>query len=168
MQLTRDAEAEDDHELTREDVYLALRVETGREDLDHRRHSRLDRRRQRKRVARRNGDELREAAVAIASDEHAVLAKMCLADPAMEARAAIQLRIDDDAVAGAQRACASIDHFARHFVAHDARILHGNRAVEDLVVGPADPAVRHAHEQLPLLRRRPRHIVPDQFTGSSQ
>ncbi len=168
VQLPGDAEAKDDDELAGEDVDLPLRVKTGREDLDQRGDSSFDRRWQRKGVAWWNGDVLGKPAVTVASNEHAVRAEMCLTDPAVKARPAIELRIDDDAVAGAQRTRACIDHLARHLVTHDARILDRNGAVEDLVVGAADPAVRHAHEQLALLGPWPRHIVPDQFPGRRQ
>jgi hypothetical protein len=52
-------------------------------------------------MAWRNGDELGKPAISIAPDQHTVLAEMCLADPAVKARPAIQLRIDNHAVARA-------------------------------------------------------------------
>ena len=89
-----------------------------------------------------------------------------LTDAAVEAGAAVELRIDDDAIAAAQRAGAGVDDFARHLVSHDPRIADGNGAVEDLVVGAADPAVRHPHEHLAGRRPRPRHLVADQLPGA--
>ena len=127
VQLTGDTEAQDHDELAGEDVDLPLRVQARREYLNERRRARVHGLRQREHVARRNGDELGKAAVPVPSDQHAVRAQVRLPDAAVEARPAIELRIDDDAIAAAQRlrARANVHHFARHLVAHDSRIATG-------------------------------------------
>ena len=56
---------------------------------------------------------------------------------------------------------AGFHDFADHFVAHDARIAHGNGAAVDLVIGAANPAVRHADQHLA------RAELPDVATSSS-
>ena len=110
------------------------------------------------------GHEFGEPAVDVAADQDAPGAQMCLSDPAMKAGAAVQLRIDDDAIASPEVAVAArVDHFARHLVAHDARVLHRNRAAVDLVIGAADAAVRHADKHLARVERRRRHLAGHQF-----
>jgi hypothetical protein len=168
VQLTRHTKTEHHDGLAREDVDLPLRMEARRENLDHRRDPRFDRTGQSERVAWRDRHILRKPAVPIAADEHAVAAEMCLPDAAMKAVPAIQLRIDNDAVAAAQLAGPGIDHFARHLVAHDPRVFHRNGTVEDLVIRAADPTVRHADEQLARFRPRARHIVANQLARRRQ
>ena len=58
----------------------------------------------------------------------------------MKTGSAIEDRIDDHALAAGQ--------LAHHFVAHDERILRRNRAFVNLQVGPAQPAVRDAHQNV--------------------
>jgi len=84
---------------------------------------------------------------------------MRLPDTTMEAGAAIEFRVDDRAIAGPHgRAWAGFHDFADHLVAHDAGITHGNGAAIDLVVGSANPAVRHADQHLALADYGPRNF----------
>jgi hypothetical protein len=168
VQLAGDAQAEDHDELAGEDVHLPLRVETGRQHLDHRSRTRIDRLRERKDMTGWCGHEFCESTVGVASDEHAVAAQVCLTDPAMKAGAAVELRVDDDAVAGPQRAGAGVHNFPRHLVPHDPGVADRDGAVEDLVVGAADAAVRHPHQHLLELATRPRDLVPDQLAGRGE
>src|SRR5439155_708408 len=76
-----------------------------------------------------------KAAVRVAANQHAVRAQMCLADPAMEARAAVKLGVDDDPVAGAQPiGVAGVDDLPEHFMTHDSRIADRNRTAENLEI----------------------------------
>src|SRR5262245_24083946 len=93
---------------------------------------------------------------------------MCLSDAAMKAVPAIQLRIDDDSIAGTQRTYSSVNHLARHLVSHDSRVPHRDGAIEDLVIGAADSTVCHANQELTRLRSGARHIVANQLPGCGQ
>ena len=117
-----------------------------RENLYERRRSTVDRVRQAVDVAARRGDVFGESPVRVAAEEPAVRAEMRLADAAMKAVAAVQLRIDDDAIARVQCAVGGDD--ADHFMAHDPRIADRDRAAVDLEISAADAAVRHAHEDV--------------------
>src|SRR5437879_12770482 len=91
---------------------------------------------------------------------------MRLADSAMEAFAAVQLGIDDDAVATPHRlGAAGLDDLAEHLVTHDPRIPDRNRAVVDFEIGTADAAVRHANLHLAGVLPRTGQLVHDQLPG---
>ena len=159
VQLAGHAEAVDDDGLAGKDVDLPLRVQAGREHLDERSVAAVDRVRERKHVARRRGDVVREAAVGVAADQHAFRTQVGLADSAVKARAAVQLRVHDDAGAASEPPGARFRDFAGHLVPHHARVPDRNRAAVDLVVGPADAAVRHLHQDVALVGARHRQFA---------
>src|SRR5258708_28811053 len=93
-------------------------------------------------MPRGGGAKLGNPSVDVAADQHALGTQVGLSDAAVETRAAVQLRIDDDAVSAPDSAgAARIDHVAGHLVAHDARVVDGNRPAVDLVVRPANAAL---------------------------
>ena len=110
-----------------------------------------------------------ESAVAIAADQTAVRANAGLAGAALQAGAAGNYGIDDDADSGTDvRAIAALDHFADHFVAHDQRILRGNRALIDFEIRAAQAGVRDAHQHLAFFNDGARNLVESQLARSSE
>src|SRR5204863_3666457 len=104
-----------------------------------------------------------------AANQHAVRAQMCLTEPAMETRAAVKLGVDDDAVPGPERlGVAGVDDFPEQFMTHDSRVADRNRAAENLEIGAADAAVRHADLHLAGVPTWPSHVIEDQIPGCAQ
>jgi hypothetical protein len=52
---------------------------------------------------------------------------MSLADSAVEATAAEELWVNNHPVAGPESVASALDNFPEHLVAHDSRILDGDR-----------------------------------------
>ena len=169
MQLTGDAQAKDNDRFGGEDVDLTLRVQTGRQYLDQRRGPAVDGIREGEDMARWSRHIFGKAAIGIATDQHAVRTQVGLPDPAMETGAAVQLRVDDDPLAGGEAAgVAPIDNPADHFVSHDPGIADRNRAAVDLEIRPADSAVRHADQHPAGVLSRARHLVGHQLARCFQ
>jgi hypothetical protein len=103
-------------------------------------------------LGRRYLEILREAAVDIAADQRAVGTEVGQPLAAVETGAVVGFGIDDDAFAG-------LDNLPYHFMPRDQRIRDGDRAVEDLVIGAADTAVRDADEHLARRGLGPRDLV---------
>ena len=111
-------------------------------------------------VARWSIEIIGKTAVGVAADQQTIRAQVRLADPAMEAFAAVQLGVDDDPVAALHGlGAAGLDDLAEHFVTHDPRITHRNRAAVDFEIGTADAAVRHADLHPAGVLARPGDLV---------
>src|SRR5436309_3355810 len=91
-------------------------------------------------------------------------AEMRLANTAMKTGAAIQFRVDDDALAGLEIAARCFHYDTNHLVAHNARVTNGNRTAINFVIGSADAAVRYADEDLPGTGLGRSYIFEGQFT----
>jgi hypothetical protein len=168
VQLARDAEAIDNDRLAGSDRDLLLGVQAGRQHLNERRSLAVDRIGKPEDVTRGRRDKLREPAVDVASDQDAFRAQMRLSDPAVKAASAIQLRVDDHAIAVPDRARARVHDLAGHLVAHDARIADRNRAAVDFVIRAADPAVRDTDDDVARVCLRPRHVAGDDLPRCPQ
>src|SRR4029077_939139 len=102
------------------------------------------------------------------SDQNAFRAKVRLSDPAVKTASAIQLRVDDDAIAELDRARARVDDLTGHLVTHDARIADRNRAAVDLVVRTANAAVRDPDDDVARVCLRLRHVAGDDLPRRAQ
>ena len=169
VQLPGHAETEHHDGLSGENVDLPLRVQARREHLNHGRRAAVDFVGQLEHMASPARPGIRRSPpLASRPISMAVRTQMRLPDPAVKAGAAIELRIDDDPVAGAKRPAARLDDLAGHLVTHDARIADRNRAVEDLVIGAADAAVRDTHQHVAGHPGGPRDVVERELTWGGQ
>src|ERR1700676_1148079 len=141
-----------------------LRVQAGGQHLNQGRGAATYGIRQTKNVTGGSRDEFGKAAVGVAPEEHSFWAQMGLADLAVKALAAEKLRVNDDPVSGPERiVAAAFDDPADHFVAHDPRVFHGDRAIEDFEIGSADSGVSHANQNLARPAMRPGDVIEHQF-----
>ena len=137
-------------------------------NLNERRNIAFDRSRQWIHVRAWSNQIVRKSAVGIATDERAVGAKIVLALAAIEAHAAVNGRIDDDASACWQLGVSAFHHFADHFMAHDQRVANGDCAFVNVQIGPADAAMRDAHENFVVSESRALHFRQGQFSRPLQ
>ena len=168
VNLSRDSQAHHDDGLPGKNIDAVVAVHAGGRDLDERRNVAIDRIRQGVYVAARSHEVIRESAVGIASDERAVGAEVGLARAAIEAHAAVNGRVNDDAIAAVERGVSSVHHFADHFMAHDQRVADGDRAFVDVEIGPADAAMGHSDEDLVMSESGPLDFREAQIAGPSQ
>ena len=73
---------------------------------------------------------------------------------AIQAHAAVERGIDDDSRSCGKRGVRARFHHADHFVAHDQRVAHRDRAFVNVQIGAADSAVSDANENLVVPKGR--------------
>ena len=168
VNLSRDSQAHHNDRLSGENFDEVVAMHAGGRDLDERRNVAVDRIRQGVYVAARSHEVIRESAVGIASDERAVGTEVGLAGAAIQAHAAVNGRVDDDAIAAMKRGVSSVDHLADHFMTHDQRVADGDRAFVDVEIGAADAAMGHSDEDLVMSESGPLDFRKAQIAGPSQ
>src|ERR1019366_994908 len=124
----------------------------------------VDRIRQGEYMAARSHKVIRKTAVGIPPQKSAVGTQAGLACAAIEAHAAANSRVDNDAVTYADAIATSLDDFADHLVPHDQRMTNGNDAFKNLQVGAADAAIGHPDQDLVAVRLGPFDFSDPQIT----
>jgi hypothetical protein len=119
-------------------------------------------------VAAGSDEVIREAAVGIAADEGAVGTEVGLAGAAIEAHAAVDGRVNNDAIAAVKCGVSAFNYLADHFMAHDQRVANRDCAVVNVQIGPADAAVSHSDEDLVGSKSGPLDFRKAQFARASQ
>ncbi len=169
MQLTGDAQADDDDGLAGSNIDETLCVQTGCHDLDQRCGLALDAVRQRKDRFGWCEHVLREAAVPIATQQHARRAEMLATVVAVAASAAVDHGIDDDAGTDADAVgTTDLDDLADHLVPHDARVIDRDAAFENLQIGAAHARVCDPQQGLAFSRMSGGDLLLHQVRGRFQ
>ena len=150
MQEPRHAEPEHDGALSGERTAPALRVDAGREHLEEGSGRGVETVRERVHVRRRECHQLTQAAVTVASEQPAFRADVRSGLPALEASAACDSGVEEDAFPGARSGRERSDDL----VPHHPWVRHGDLPGVDLKIGAADADALDVHGDLIGSRRR--------------